>query len=32
MSVPTTLRKSTAQSSLIAKRGFQDGVDGDYIT
>lgn len=31
MSVPDNLRKSVAQNTLISKRGFQDGVDGDYI-
>lgn len=29
--MPDTLRKSTALNTLISKRGFQDGVDGDYI-
>jgi hypothetical protein len=29
--VPQSLRKSVAQNTLISKRGFQDGVDGDYI-
>ena len=31
VSVPDNLRKSVAQNTLISKRGFKDGVDGDYI-
>ena len=26
------LRKSTPEHTLICHRGFEDGVDGDYIT
>ena len=32
IAVPEILRKSLAQNTLISKRGFQNGVDGDYIT
>ena len=29
--LPTHLKKSVNESTLIFKRGFEDGVDGDYI-